>query len=113
MFTDQKERRSPVATQTATRLAAWPVYLEEELRAVSEVQCAFATLEGSAVRLLVFVSDYNDRVLNKVLYVEDRFASMYPGAIFLFEILAVPRKGSPADVVPGAKPIYYPAAVPA
>ena len=102
-----------MATQTATRLAAWPVYLEEELRAVPEVQCAFATLEGNAIRLLVFVSDYNDRVLDKVFDVEDRFASLYRDGMFLFEVLAVPKKGYPADVVPGAKPIYYPAAVPA
>jgi hypothetical protein len=101
-----------MVTQTATRLAAWPVYLEEELRAVPEVSCAFATIERNAVRLLVFVSEYNDHVLDRVLEVEDRFASLYQDGLFLFEILATPKTGAPADVVPGAKPIYY-CAVPA
>jgi hypothetical protein len=99
-----------VATQNATRLAAWPVYLEEELRAVPEVVSAFAVLEGNAVRLLVFVSIYNDQVLDKVLDIEDKFASLYSDGMFVFEILAAPEHGSPAAVVPGAKQIYYPTA---
>jgi hypothetical protein len=37
---------------------------------------------------------------------------LYRNGTFLFEILAMPKKGSPADVVPGAKQIYY-CAVPA
>lgn len=101
-----------MATQTVSRLAAWPVYLEEELQAVSEVACAFLTLDGSAVRILVFVSEYNDAVLDKVLSIEDRFASLYRNGTFLFEVLAMPKKGTPAEVVPGAKQIYY-CAVPA
>ena len=101
-----------MATQTVTILAGWPVYLEEELQAVPEVVSAFATLEHNSVRLLVFVSEYNDSVLDKVLNVEDRFASLYREGTFLFEILAAPHHGSPASVVPGAKAIYN-AAVPA
>jgi hypothetical protein len=92
-----------MATQTESRLVTWPVYLEKELQAIPEVACAFATLEGSAVRLLVFVPDYSDAVLDKVLNIEDRFASLYRNGTFLFEILAMPKKDSPADVVPGAK----------
>ena len=101
-----------MATQTVSRLAAWPVYLEEELQAVPEVACAFLTLDGSAVRVLVFVSNYNDAVLDKVLSIEDRFASLYRNGTFVFEVLAMPKNGSPAEVVPGAKQIYY-CAVPA
>lgn len=107
MDRNPKERRSLMATQTATRLAAWPVYLEEELRAVPEVVGAFATLDRNSIRLLVFVSNYNDAVLDKVLNIEDRFGSLYRDGTFLFEVLAAPREGSPADVVPGAKQIYY------
>lgn len=105
-------RRIPMATQTVSRLAAWPVYLEEELRAVPEVECAFVTLDRSAVRLLIFVSEYSDAVLDKVLNIEDRFSSLYRNGTFLFEVLAMPQHGSPADVVRGAKQIYY-CAVPA
>lgn len=105
-------KKVSVATQITTRLAAWPVYLEEELQAVPEVVSAFATLERNAVRLLIFVSKYDDAVLDRVLDVEDRFASLYSEGTFLFEILAAPQ-GKPATaVVPGAKPIYY-SAVPA
>lgn len=96
-----------MATQTATRLAAWPVYLEEELQAVPEVVAAFATLDRNAVRLLVFISDYNDTVLDKVLDIEDKFASLYREGTFLFEILAAPKERTLASVVPGAKQIYY------
>ncbi len=99
-----------MATQIAIRLAAWPVYLEEELRAIPEVVSAFAKLEGNSVRLLVFVSEYNDDVIDRVLTVEDHFASLYRDAMFAFEVLAAPKQGSPADVVPGVKQIYYPAA---
>ncbi len=101
-----------MATQTATRLAAWPVYLEEELRPISEVLGVYATLQGSAIRLLVFVSDYRDEVIEKVLAVEEKFASFYPDAPFLFEVLAIPKQGSPADVVPGATQVYYPTPTP-
>lgn len=96
-----------MATQTTTRLAAWPVYLEEELQAVPEVVSAYATLDRNAVRLLVFVSEYSDAVLDRVLDVEDRFASLYREGTFLFEILAAPKDASLSSVVPGAKPIYY------
>jgi len=96
-----------MATQIATRLAAWPVYLEEELRAVPEVVSAFAKLEGNSVRLLVFVCEYNDDVIDRVLSVEDRFASLYSDAMFVFEILAAPKQGPAGEVVPGAKQIYY------
>jgi hypothetical protein len=111
MFSDPKERRDSMATQTATRLAAWPVYLEEELQAVPEVVGAFAALDRNAVRLIIFVSEYNDTVLNRVLDIEDRFASLYREGTFLFDILAAPKGGSPATVVPGAKQIYYTSAV--
>ena len=101
-----KDNVSSMATQTAARLAAWPVYLQEELQEIPEVVAAFASLEGYTVRLRIFVHNYGDEVIDKILDVEDRFAEVYRQT-FLFDVLASPASGSLADVVPGAKQIYF------
>jgi hypothetical protein len=95
-------------TTAVPSVAAWPVYLEEQLRAIPEVSSAFVGMDlGNAIRLVIFVSKYTDEILERVMDVEDRFTDLYRDQQFRFDILAMPEQGSPLDVVPGVKPIYF------
>lgn len=95
-----------VMTSTIPSVAAWPMYLREELRAIPEVSSAFVGSAAQDIRLVIFVSPYNDEVIDKILNVEDRFSELYRGQRFRFDILANPKEGSPADVVPGVEQIF-------
>lgn len=91
-------------------LAGWPVYLKQELSSIPEVVSAFVAFDGpTSMRVVVFVSQYTDDILDKVLDVEDHFTSAYRGRDerFRFDILATPRHGNAADVVPGVTQVYY------
>lgn len=95
-------------TSAIPTVASWPVYLEEQLRAIPEVSSAFVGMDvGNAIRLVIFVSTYTDEILEKVIDVEDRFTDLYRDQRFRFDILANPQEGSPRDVVPGFKQIYF------
>jgi hypothetical protein len=94
----------------SANVAAWPVYLEQELRSIPQVLSAFVAVDGpTSIRLLIFVSDYNDEIIEKVLDVEDRFMDAYKGREerFTFDVLANPQHISAADLVPGVTQIYY------